>query len=90
MAEGYQICWMKRFSQKEVSSHPDCYPIEIMEVEEGKKESSSSFGTKLGKMNTKIQNLKHDIIETLRNDIAKIEDRQHQEIQRRIEELRTN
>ena len=34
--------------------------------------------------------MRHEIIETLRNDIAKIEDRQHQEIKRRIEDFKRN
>ena len=87
MATGFQIYWKKRFLQKGVSSHPDCYPNQIIEVQEGKKESSSCLETELDKMNTQIQNLKHDIIATLRNDIAKIEDQQHQEIKRRIEDF---
>ena len=90
MATGFQIYWKKRFLQKGVSSHPDCYPNEIVEIQAGKNESNNSFETELDKMNTKIQSLKQEIIETLRNDIAKIEDRQHQEIKKRIEELRKN
>ena len=78
------------FSQKEISSHSDCSTNKIIEVQEGRKKSSSSFETELDKMNTQIQNLKHDIIATLRNDIAKIEDQQHQEIKRRIEDFMKN
>ena len=85
---GLKTFWSKYFAQNEKLSHGYCCPVEVKEIQNSiGNEPLVSLKTELDEIKTQIRNIKDDIIKTLRNEM-KIEEQQHQELNKRTENLK--
>ena len=85
---GLKTFWTKCFARNGKLSHGDCCPVEVKEVQNSiENERVPSLKTELDEIKTQIRNIKDEIIKTLRDEM-KIGEQQHQELNKRTENLK--
>ena len=88
LATGLQVYFHKCFCQKGLLHPLNCHLGQVIEDQDSSKiERAISLETRIDQIDTKINDLKEEIIRALRNDVENIGARHLQEIRRRIEHL---